>query len=166
VERIRANSLRQTQRLIDGADARGFEVRSPREPERRGGHVTVHVPDFEAVHKELSERQILCDFRPDAGIRLGPHYFNSDDELEHRCSTRSRTSWHRRARALARRDGSLLAMAGSDPCHGRNGASGNRHTTVRRAAPPRAGARPCARVRDSNRRGAVKFTRRKEHHDA
>ena len=82
VERIRANSLRQTQLLIDGADARGFEVRSPREPERRGGTVTVHVPDFEAVHKELSERQILCDFRPDAGIRLGPHYFTSDDELE------------------------------------------------------------------------------------
>ncbi len=83
VERIRANSLRQTQLLIDGADARGFGVRSPREPERRGGTVTVNVPDFEAVHKELSERQILCDFRPDAGIRLGPHYFTSDDELEH-----------------------------------------------------------------------------------
>ena len=82
VERIRANSLRQTQLLIDGAEARGFEVRSPREPERRGGTVTVHVPGFEAVHKELSERQILCDFRPDAGIRLGPHYFTSDEELE------------------------------------------------------------------------------------
>jgi len=82
VERIRASSLRQTQVLIDGAEARGFEVRSPREPERRGGTVTVHVPDFEAVHKELSERQILCDFRPEAGIRLGPHYFNTADELE------------------------------------------------------------------------------------
>ena len=82
VERIRANSLRQTQLLIDGAESRGFEVRSPREPERRGGTVTVHVPDFEAVHKELSEREILCDFRPDAGIRLGPHYFTSDEELE------------------------------------------------------------------------------------
>jgi kynureninase len=82
VERIRANSLRQTQLLIDGGESRGFEVRSPREPERRGGTVTVHVPDFEAVHKELSERQVLCDFRPDAGIRLGPHYFTSDEELE------------------------------------------------------------------------------------
>ncbi|MFL6013144.1 MAG: aminotransferase class V-fold PLP-dependent enzyme [Gaiellaceae bacterium] len=82
VERIRANSLGQTQLLIDGADARGFGVRSPREAERRGGTVTVHVPDFEAVHKELAERQIFCDFRPDAGIRLGPHYFNTDEELE------------------------------------------------------------------------------------
>jgi kynureninase len=83
VERIRANSLRQSQLLIDGADARGFGVASPREPERRGGTVTVHVPDFEAVHKELGERQILCDFRPGAGLRLGPHYFTSDEELEH-----------------------------------------------------------------------------------
>ena len=81
VDRIRANSLRQTQLLIDLADKAGFDVRSPRSPERRGGTVTVHVPDFPAVHRELAERQILCDFRPDAGIRLGPHYFTSDDEL-------------------------------------------------------------------------------------
>src|SRR5919198_3839897 len=60
VDRIRANSLRQTQRLIDGAEARGFDVRSPREAERRGGTVTVNMPDFEAVHKELSERQGVC----------------------------------------------------------------------------------------------------------
>ena len=39
------------------------------------------VPEFAAVHRELAERQILCDFRPDAGIRLGPHFFTSDDEL-------------------------------------------------------------------------------------
>ena len=81
VERIRENSLRQTQLLIDLADAAGFEIRSPRADERRGGTVTVHVPDFPAVHRELTERQILCDFRPDAGIRLGPHYYNTDDEL-------------------------------------------------------------------------------------
>jgi kynureninase len=81
VDRIRENSLRQTELLIREAGARGFDVRSPREPSRRGGTVTVHVPDFEAVHKELSERQVLCDFRPDAGIRLGPHYFNADDDI-------------------------------------------------------------------------------------
>jgi kynureninase len=83
VERIRANSLRQTQLLIDLADEAGFDVRSPRSPERRGGTVTIHVPDFPAVHRELTERQILCDFRPDAGIRLGPHYYNTADELRH-----------------------------------------------------------------------------------
>jgi kynureninase len=81
VQRIRENSLRQTELLIDLLDAAGFEVGSPRDPSRRGGTVTVRTPEFEAVHKELAERQILCDFRPDAGLRLGPHYYNSDEEL-------------------------------------------------------------------------------------
>ena len=82
VERIRANSLRQTDLLIELAEAAGFGIAGPRVPERRGGTVTVYVDDFPAVHKELSERQILCDFRPGAGIRIGPHYFTSDAELE------------------------------------------------------------------------------------
>ena len=81
VERIRGRSLEQTQLLIRLADEAGFEVRSPRDPARRGGTATVHVPDFEAVHKELGEREIVCDFRPGAGIRLGPHFYNTDDEL-------------------------------------------------------------------------------------
>jgi kynureninase len=81
VERIRENSVRQTQLLIDLLDEAGFEVGSPRDAARRGGTVTVRTPEFEAVHKELAERQILCDFRPDAGLRLGPHYYNTDDEL-------------------------------------------------------------------------------------
>ncbi len=81
IERIRENSLRQTKLLIELADDAGYDVRSPREDSSRGGMVTVNVPDFEAVHRELAERQILCDFRPDVGIRLGPHYYNTDDEL-------------------------------------------------------------------------------------
>ena len=83
VDRIRARSLEQTQLLIDLADGAGFDIRSPRDAGRRGGTVTVHVPEFPAVYRELMERQILCDFRPDAGIRLGPHYYNSDDEIRH-----------------------------------------------------------------------------------
>ena len=83
VERIRENSLRQTDLLISLGDRRGFDVRSPRDPSRRGGTVTVNVPEFPAVHRELTERQVICDFRPDAGIRLGPHFFTSDDELHH-----------------------------------------------------------------------------------
>jgi kynureninase len=83
VERIRENSLRQTRLLIELAAAAGFEVVSPREPARRGGTITIRVPDFAAVHAELEARDILCDFRPDAGIRVGPHFYNTDDELTH-----------------------------------------------------------------------------------
>src|SRR5207247_59027 len=83
VDRIRENSVRQTRLLIDLLDEAGFDVGSPRDPAHRGGTVTVRTPQFEAVHKELAERQILCDFRPDAGLRLGPHYYNTDDELRY-----------------------------------------------------------------------------------
>jgi kynureninase len=83
VDRIRENSVRQTQLLIDLLDGAGFDVGSPRDPGRRGGTITVRTPEFEAVHKELAERQILCDFRPDAGLRLGPHYYNTDEELRY-----------------------------------------------------------------------------------
>jgi kynureninase len=83
VERIRENSLRQTGLLIELLDSAGFEVVSPRDVSRRGGTVTVRTPEFPAVHAVLAERGILCDFRPDAGLRLGPHYYNTDDELRY-----------------------------------------------------------------------------------
>jgi kynureninase len=83
VDRIRESSVRQTQLLIDLCEDAGFEVGSPRDASRRGGTVTVRTPEFEAVHKELGERQIICDFRPDAGLRLGPHYYNTDEELRY-----------------------------------------------------------------------------------
>jgi kynureninase len=83
VESIRENSLRQTELLIDLLESSGFDVGSPREPGRRGGTVAVRVPEFEAVHEELAQRGVICDFRPDAGLRLGPHYFNTDDELRY-----------------------------------------------------------------------------------
>jgi kynureninase len=83
VGRIRERSLRLTRLLIDLLDGAGLEVASPREAERRGGTVLVRTPDHAAVHKELTERGIICDFRPDAGVRLGPHFFNTEDELRH-----------------------------------------------------------------------------------
>jgi kynureninase len=81
VERIRENSLRQTQLLIDLADTAGIEVYSRREPERRGGAVILAVPEAAAVYAVLESRGILGDFRPGAGIRFGPHFFTTDDEI-------------------------------------------------------------------------------------
>jgi kynureninase len=81
VDRIRENSLRQTALLIELADAAGFEVHSARDPARRGGAVIVNVPESAAVYAELEARAILGDYRPGAGIRLGPHFFSTDDEI-------------------------------------------------------------------------------------
>jgi kynureninase len=81
VERIREHSMRQTALLVELLERAGLEVVSPRDPARRGGTVVVRTPDPEAVHRELDVREIVCDFRPEVGIRLGPHFFNTDEEV-------------------------------------------------------------------------------------
>ena len=88
VPRIRERSLALTQLLIDLCDEAGLEVVSPREAMRRGGTVTVSTPDHAACHRELGERGVICDFRPDpeGGIRLGPHFFNTEAEVRHAVS--------------------------------------------------------------------------------
>jgi kynureninase len=83
VDRIRERSLALTDLLIRLADEAGFEVTSQRDQARRGASATVRTPGFEGVHAELAERQILCDFRPEVGLRLGPHFFNTEAELEY-----------------------------------------------------------------------------------
>ena len=81
VERIREKSLRQTQKLIDLADARGFELRTPRHA-NRGGTVSVSVPHAREVSLELNSNDIVCDYRPGSGIRFSPHFYTPDDEIE------------------------------------------------------------------------------------
>jgi kynureninase len=81
LEPIRAKSIRQTTKLIDLADEQGWKVNSPRDVSQRGGSVVIDVPYAGEVVSELSERNVLVDFRPGAGIRIGPHFFNTDDEL-------------------------------------------------------------------------------------
>jgi kynureninase len=83
VERIRERSMEQTALLVELFDDAGFELVGPRDPARRGGSVVVRMPGFEAVHAELERRDILCDHRPDVGLRFGPHFFNTDDELRY-----------------------------------------------------------------------------------
>jgi kynureninase len=81
IETIRALSLHQTDFLTGLLERSGFDVLSPRDPERRGGTLVVRTPEFEAVHTELGARAIICDTRPDVGLRLGPHFFTTDEEL-------------------------------------------------------------------------------------
>lgn len=82
IEAIRAKSRRQTARLVELADARGFPLRAPRDPERRGGTVAFDVAHGYEVAQYLLSRDIVVDYRPNAGIRVAPHFYTSDDELE------------------------------------------------------------------------------------
>jgi kynureninase len=82
VAAIRAKSERQTVRLIALADARGYRCTTPRDPARRGGTVALDIPHGYEVSRGLKSLDILCDYRPGAGIRLSPHYYTRDDELD------------------------------------------------------------------------------------
>ena len=81
VAAIRQKSMRQTALIIELADELGYTVNSPRPADRRAGTVTVKPPQAWEVAQELLSRGIMIDYRPKAGIRIAPHFYNSDDEI-------------------------------------------------------------------------------------
>lgn len=81
IEAIREKSLSLTKSLIERADHYNFTVNSPREQEMRGGTVTIDVPHGYEVARELIDRNIIVDYRKDAGIRIAPHFYNTADEV-------------------------------------------------------------------------------------
>jgi kynureninase len=82
VDAIRAKSQRQVARLLEGFKAQGATVRGPADPASRGGSVVVDFDGAEQVTAELIARGYTCDYRPGAGLRLGPHLYTTDDECD------------------------------------------------------------------------------------
>ena len=82
IDQIRAKSIRQTSRLVELADARGYSITAPRDPRQRGGTVALDVPHSYGVARALLANDVIVDYRPNAGIRIAPHFYSSDDELE------------------------------------------------------------------------------------
>jgi kynureninase len=82
LEKIRSKSVRQTEYLIQLAEEAGFEVTSPKDSARRGGTITVAHENASAIAKELVRREFVIDYRPGAGVRISPHFYTTDNELE------------------------------------------------------------------------------------
>lgn len=82
LDRIREKSMRQTERLVAGALQRGWRVNSPRDSAERAGTVSVDCPHAREVKNELIARNVMVDFRPGAGVRLSPHFYNRDEEID------------------------------------------------------------------------------------
>ncbi|PWT95615.1 MAG: kynureninase [Blastocatellia bacterium] len=82
VRRIREKSIRQTDYLISLAEEAGFRVTSPKDPTKRGGTITIGHPHAAAITKELVRREFVIDYRPGAGMRVSPHFYTTDEELE------------------------------------------------------------------------------------
>ena len=82
VDAIRRKSQRQTQKMIEMAQAKGLAVRTVLDPKARGGVVILDVAEGKAMTAELARREILVDFRPGAGIRVAPHFYTTDAEID------------------------------------------------------------------------------------
>jgi kynureninase len=82
VERIRDKSKKMTARLIELADQRGWKVNAPRDPEQRGGTVAINMPNSKEVCADLLRQDVLVDWRPNAGVRFSPHFYNTMEEID------------------------------------------------------------------------------------
>jgi len=80
---IREKSMRMTKRLFEGAQSRGWRVNTPENPAERAGTISIDCPNAAAVSRELLAREILIDYRPKAGIRISPHFYNTEEECDH-----------------------------------------------------------------------------------
>jgi kynureninase len=80
-------------------------VKAPRDPARRGGTVAVDVPHGYEVTQHLLSKDILVDYRVGAGIRIAPHFFTKEEELEevvHEIDTALESgSWQRYSEKIA-----------------------------------------------------------------
>jgi len=78
IESIRQKSLRITAYLMYLVDELlskkpyDFSVGTPREAERRGGHVAVEHKEAMRISEALRARGVICDFRPPNIIRIAP----------------------------------------------------------------------------------------------
>lgn len=102
---IRQKSIGMTTRLIEGAKVRGWRVNTPENPAERAGTVSIDCPHAYEVCRELLSREILVDFRPKAGIRLSPHFYNTIDECDFALSQIEEilktNAWEKHATAMA-----------------------------------------------------------------
>jgi kynureninase len=107
MESIRAKSMRQTARLVEGALAHGWRVNTPTDAAERAGTVSVDCPHAHEVATELLERKIMVDYRPKAGVRLSPHFYNRDEEidfaLEQLAEILETNAWQRPLKTKSRR---------------------------------------------------------------
>jgi kynureninase len=82
ISAIREKSMGMTARLFETAKSHGWRVNTPENPAERAGTVSVDCPHAPEVCRELLAREILVDYRPKAGVRLSPHFYNRYEECD------------------------------------------------------------------------------------
>ncbi|MBL9101485.1 MAG: aminotransferase class V-fold PLP-dependent enzyme [Myxococcales bacterium] len=79
--RIRAHNLALSRVLIERAQQAGLTLHSPVEDDKRTGFVAIDFPGSEAACQRLIAERFKLDWRPSCGLRLGPHFYNTEAEV-------------------------------------------------------------------------------------
>jgi kynureninase len=82
VRAIREHSVAMTSHLLEKVQELGWPTLTPPDPNRRSGTVCVNPPDSQQISRELLAHDFIIDWRPDAGIRISPHFYNTLDECD------------------------------------------------------------------------------------
>ena len=82
VPAIRAHNARLTTRIVESALARGFTIPTPLEAERRTGWIGIDFPGADRATQALIDRRIFIDYRPGCGMRVGPHFYSTDEDID------------------------------------------------------------------------------------
>jgi kynureninase len=82
VHRIRERNVQLTEKILAMALERGLRVNSPRQAERRTGWIGIDFAGSEDACRRLIERRVFVDYRPTCGIRVGPHFYTDDAEID------------------------------------------------------------------------------------
>ncbi|MEX2273319.1 MAG: aminotransferase class V-fold PLP-dependent enzyme [Vicinamibacterales bacterium] len=78
---IREKSLRLTRVMMEAATTQGWRLNTPERDHERGGSVVIDVPDGARKAEALIASGVVVDYRPNAGIRMAPHFYNTEEEV-------------------------------------------------------------------------------------
>ncbi|MDQ2907763.1 MAG: aminotransferase class V-fold PLP-dependent enzyme [Candidatus Eremiobacteraeota bacterium] len=81
VAAVREHNIALTNELVEGALARDFTVPTPLDPAWRTGWIGMDFPGAEKVSDALIAERVFVDYRPGCGIRVGPHFYTTSDEI-------------------------------------------------------------------------------------
>jgi kynureninase len=82
VARIREHNVRLTTKVAERAQERGLTINTPLDPHKRTGWIGIDFPGADRACRELVERRIFVDYRPGCGIRVSPHFYTTDGEID------------------------------------------------------------------------------------
>jgi kynureninase len=82
VAAIREHNVRLTTRIAETALERGLQVNTPLDPKQRTGWIAIDFADSPRVYRQLIERRVFVDYRPGCGLRVSPHFYTTDEEID------------------------------------------------------------------------------------